>query len=203
MTSTDLAVQATALSRSFGSVAAVAGVDLTVRPGEIVAFLSRGDSMKIQKLVYFAQAWHLAWTGRPIFDEDFEAWPKGPVVRSVVRENRYTSLPAHLELNDDVRATLDSVLDFYGHRGYQELVEFTHVDAPWIDARRGLDAEEPSRRIVKRDTLLDFYSSRAIEGGDGPERRAHVENADTDETGSLARSMIDRWTEGLALLANK
>ncbi|AND17449.1 Panacea domain-containing protein [Rathayibacter tritici] len=167
------------------------------------ANVPRGDSMKIQKLVYFAQAWHLAWTGGPIFDEEFEAWPKGPVVRSVFRENRYASLPARVEVNDDVRATLDSVLDFYGHRGYEELVELTHVDAPWIDARRGLDVDEPSQRIVKRNTMLDFSSSRAIKGGDVPERRAHVENADTDETGSLARSVIDRWKEGLALLANK
>ncbi|WP_181026357.1 Panacea domain-containing protein [Rathayibacter tritici] len=143
------------------------------------------------------------WTGGPIFDEEFEAWPKGPVVRSVFRENRYASLPARVEVNDDVRATLDSVLDFYGHRGYEELVELTHVDAPWIDARRGLDVDEPSQRIVKRNTMLDFSSSRAIKGGDVPERRAHVENADTDETGSLARSVIDRWKEGLALLANK
>lgn len=162
-----------------------------------------GDSMKIQKLVYFAQAWHLAWTGRPLFEDDFEAWPNGPVVRSVFRENRYGSLPADVELTDEVRATLDSVLDFYGRRGYYELVDLTHLDAPWMDARRGLSADEPSQRIIERDTMLDFYSSRAIEGGDVPQRRTHVENASADETSSLARSVIDRWKEGLALLATK
>lgn len=46
MTSTDLALQATALTKSFGSVAAVAGVDLTVRPGEIVAFLGPNGAGK-------------------------------------------------------------------------------------------------------------------------------------------------------------
>lgn len=46
MTSTLLAVQATALTKSFGSVAAVAGVDLAVRPGEIVAFLGPNGAGK-------------------------------------------------------------------------------------------------------------------------------------------------------------
>ncbi|PWJ66811.1 ABC-2 type transport system ATP-binding protein [Rathayibacter iranicus NCPPB 2253 = VKM Ac-1602] len=46
MTSTLLAVQATALTKNFGSVAAVAGVDLTVRPGEIVAFLGPNGAGK-------------------------------------------------------------------------------------------------------------------------------------------------------------
>ncbi|MHC2185903.1 ABC transporter ATP-binding protein [Rathayibacter agropyri] len=46
MTSTLLAVQATALTKSFGSVAAVVGVDLTVRPGEIVAFLGPNGAGK-------------------------------------------------------------------------------------------------------------------------------------------------------------
>ncbi|PPG63522.1 ABC transporter ATP-binding protein [Rathayibacter sp. AY2B7] len=50
MTSTDLAVQATALTKSFGSVAAVAGVDLTVRPGEIVAFLGPNGAGKTTTL---------------------------------------------------------------------------------------------------------------------------------------------------------
>ena len=37
------------------------------------------STWKLQKLCYYSQAWHLAWTGRPIFGEDFEAWANGPV----------------------------------------------------------------------------------------------------------------------------
>lgn len=162
-----------------------------------------GDSVRLQKLVYFAQAWHLAWTGRPIFEEDFEAWPKGPVVRSVYRENRYGSLSARANLTEEIRGTLDSVLEFYGHRGFKELVERTHRDAPWMDARRGLGPDEPSQRVVRRDTMLDFYSCRAIEGGDVPQRRVHLTSADADEASSVARSVIARWKEGLVLLATK
>ncbi|MBQ1164076.1 DUF4065 domain-containing protein, partial [Streptomyces sp. A73] len=35
---------------------------------------------KLQKLCYFAYGYHLAWEGRPLFREPFEAWANGPVV---------------------------------------------------------------------------------------------------------------------------
>ena len=35
--------------------------------------------MKLQKLVYYCQAWSLAWDDVPLFDEDFPAWANGPV----------------------------------------------------------------------------------------------------------------------------
>ena len=37
-------------------------------------------AMKLQKLVYYAEAWNLAWDGEPLFSENFEAWANGPVV---------------------------------------------------------------------------------------------------------------------------
>ena len=36
-------------------------------------------SMKLQKLVYYSQAWSLAWDDLPLFEEDFQAWANGPV----------------------------------------------------------------------------------------------------------------------------
>lgn len=41
------------------------------------------DPMKLQKLVYYAHAWWLAQTGQPLFEEDVEAWPWGPVIRNL------------------------------------------------------------------------------------------------------------------------
>ena len=39
----------------------------------------RLSTWKLQKLCYYAQAWEIAWTETPIFEEDFEAWANGPV----------------------------------------------------------------------------------------------------------------------------
>ena len=46
------------------------------------------DQMKLQKLLFYAHAWHLALNDQPLFDEDFEAWPWGPVVRDVYLQTR-------------------------------------------------------------------------------------------------------------------
>lgn len=39
--------------------------------------------MKLQKLVYFCQGWHLAITDEPLINEQIEAWKYGPVVDSL------------------------------------------------------------------------------------------------------------------------
>ena len=50
------------------------------------------DPLKLQKILYFAQGWHLAIMDRPLFDEQIEAWPYGPVVSSIYhRFKRYGS----------------------------------------------------------------------------------------------------------------
>ncbi|RFZ81516.1 DUF4065 domain-containing protein [Shinella sp. WSJ-2] len=41
------------------------------------------DQMKLQKLVFYAHAWWLAHTGQPLFGDDIEAWPWGPVVGDI------------------------------------------------------------------------------------------------------------------------
>ncbi len=61
-------------------------------------FLSRGwqdpacppiDQMKLQKLVFYAHAWYLAYNdGAPLFAEDIEAWPWGPVIRPLYFQTR-------------------------------------------------------------------------------------------------------------------
>ncbi|MCJ2077875.1 DUF4065 domain-containing protein [Methylobacterium sp. E-016] len=39
--------------------------------------------MKLQKLLFYGHAWHLAVNECPLFSEDFEAWPWGPVQRDI------------------------------------------------------------------------------------------------------------------------
>lgn len=38
------------------------------------------SNLRLQKLVYYAQAWHLANYDTPLFEEDFEAWIHGPAL---------------------------------------------------------------------------------------------------------------------------
>jgi uncharacterized phage-associated protein len=57
------------------------------------AFVKKGidegnfvTQMKLQKLVYFAQGYHLAKFGTPLLKENFEAWTYGPVVPEIYQD---------------------------------------------------------------------------------------------------------------------
>ena len=44
--------------------------------------------MKLQKLVYYAHGWLLANTGKPLINEEIQAWTYGPVVPDIFNEFR-------------------------------------------------------------------------------------------------------------------
>ena len=45
-------------------------------------------AMRLHKLLYYCQGWHLAWYGRPLFADRIEAWKYGPVVPAVYDQPR-------------------------------------------------------------------------------------------------------------------
>lgn len=62
------------------SAAAVANAFLDIQASDASQF-PRIDQMKLQKLVYYAHGWYLAYNnGAPLFEEDVYAWPWGPVI---------------------------------------------------------------------------------------------------------------------------
>lgn len=44
------------------------------------------DQLKLQKLIYFAHGWHLAFRDQPLIPDRIEAWQYGPVVPSLYYE---------------------------------------------------------------------------------------------------------------------
>jgi uncharacterized phage-associated protein len=55
----------------------------------------RGESvnnLKLQKLLYYAQAWHLALHDEPLFPEKFQAWMTGPVIPAMYPSRRIRSV---------------------------------------------------------------------------------------------------------------
>lgn len=111
-------------------------------------------NMQLQKLIYFAQGWALAYRGVTIVDEQAEAWPYGPVFPSVYHEfKRFGSAPILTKAtefdpknwlrevpsvdNPDAKAFLESIWASYGKFSGPQLSQMTHVDdGPWALARR-------------------------------------------------------------------
>nr|VFK38480.1 MAG: Uncharacterized phage-associated protein [Candidatus Kentron sp. TC] len=119
------------------------------------------SNMKLQKMVYYAQACHLAIFGKPFFDEEIEAWMHGPVIPSLYHE--YKEFGAgrikrkRIQKNSKLSKTQMGLLDYikreYGKYSAWQLREMTHNDAPWKEMR------EITGVIEKRRMML-FYRDR-------------------------------------------
>jgi uncharacterized phage-associated protein len=123
------------------------------------------DAMKLQKLLFYSQAWSLVWDRNPLFSAKIEAWANGPVVRSVFKtyQGQYKVSTAiegdKTALSPTERNTVDAVLKFYGDRDGFYLSELTHKEAPWRDARQGLAPGERSDREITKAAMRDYYGS--------------------------------------------
>lgn len=121
-------------------------------------------AMKLQKLVYYSQAWHLVFDGHPLFDSRIEAWANGPVVRELYRAHRgkYALRPEDLQgdpsaLKPSEATTIDAVLDAYNHLDATQLSVLSHSERPWIDARAGLSDGERGEVEITTTSLLEYF----------------------------------------------
>ena len=123
------------------------------------------SAMKLQKLVYYSQAWSLVWDDCPMFREEIEAWSNGPVVpelydrhKGQFRVEEWNSGNPDA-LDKDARETVDAVLDYYGDMNAQQLSDLTHAEEPWRLARRGLAPGDRGNNVITLDSMMEFYSS--------------------------------------------
>jgi uncharacterized phage-associated protein len=122
-------------------------------------------AMKLQKLVYYSQAWSLVWDEAPLFAERIEAWANGPVVRELYDGHRglfkVGAWPeGHAdELTRSQTRTIDRVMRFYGKMSSQELSNLTHKEKPWREARKGLGPDERGRQEITLASMHEYYSS--------------------------------------------
>lgn len=142
----------------------------------------KGDTVshkKLQKLLYYVEAWHLVNFGNPILDEDFEAWVHGPVVPQLYHQlkefgfndlkvvNDENDTPDQLVenivqqngLNEDQMGLIYSVLDRYGSLTAFELELISHSEAPWIEARQNIPPHQPCNNIISKARMHEYYSS--------------------------------------------
>ena len=122
-------------------------------------------AMKLQKLVYYCQAWSLVWDEAPIFDERIEAWANGPVVPSLFAahrgEFRITKEPNGdwEQLSDDEKDTVEAVLESYGNKSSRWLSDLTHREEPWRNARIGLADGQRGNVEIALGAMADYYGN--------------------------------------------
>lgn len=133
-----------------------------------------GDEMthlKLQKICYYAQAWHLAIENQPLFDVEFKAWVHGPVSAELWNEYKHFKWhpipePEDFDenvLSEDDRKFLDEIWELYGKYTAKYLEALTHQELPWKEARRGLSEGEISNIPISNNTMKEYYKQFLID----------------------------------------
>ncbi|WP_414608918.1 Panacea domain-containing protein [Stenotrophomonas pavanii] len=126
------------------------------------------SAMKLQKLAYYCQAWHMVWDDQELFAEDFQAWANGPVAPSLYEIHRgmfqvnpelFKKSGKVSNLSKDAKNSIDKVLSFYGTKSAFWLSNLTHQEDPWKNARDGLPAGASSTAIIPKSSMAEYYGS--------------------------------------------
>lgn len=132
----------------------------------ILSRCSAMSAMKLQKLVYYSQAWSLVWDDEALFPEEIEAWANGPVVRVLYERHKGVFKVDQSMIGGDPslltpsqRETVDAVCDAYCTSTAQMLSDMTHAEAPWRNARRGLSDGERGNSVISLADMAEYYGS--------------------------------------------
>ncbi|MFZ4098711.1 MAG: Panacea domain-containing protein [Chlamydiia bacterium] len=128
-------------------------------------------AMKLQKLVYYSQAWSLVWDETPLFSERIFAWANGPVVPALYEKHRGEF---HLtcisggnseRLSTNQQDTVDQVLETYGDRTAQWLSDLSHLELPWKQARGNLSDGERGEQEISLASMEEYYAGLMPDDG--------------------------------------
>lgn len=124
------------------------------------------SAMKLQKLAYYSQAWQLVWEDEPLFPERIEAWANGPVSPALYEQHRgmFTVTSNDIDgdstkLSDQQIESINKVIEFYGDKSAQWLSELTHIERPWLDARKGVAVGVRSNQEISLASMAEYYGS--------------------------------------------
>lgn len=135
---------------------------------DVAAFIQQNlgwlSVYKLQKLVYYAQAWSLAWDRRPLFPQVIKAWSNGPVSPELWHENKRGLCGNAAALQPDEVATITAVVDFYGQLSPHDLIELSHREAPWRAARVGIAKGNKGTQPISHESMRHYYESMATAG---------------------------------------
>ena len=118
--------------------------------------MPEADRELVHKLLYFVQGTHLQWERRPAFEEDFEAWPQGPVVASLWRAEADGGAPRYWEpLPESVHNVVTNVLAHERHSGCTEFFDDIPEPDPWHQATDG--GRNVANQLIPKQFLSDYF----------------------------------------------
>lgn len=141
--------------------------------------------MKLQKLVYFADAWNLAFHNDPLIKDEIQAWQYGPVIEDVYHEfkdfgnSRITRMATDIDFSagkfissePEVPSTdhethnlLKEIWRVYGKFSPIQLSNLTHASGtPWSMVANAYGSQLP-RGVTIPNELIKQHFKAILEG---------------------------------------
>ena len=125
---------------------------------------------KLQKLMYYAQAWYLGVYGKPLFDADFQAWIHGPVIPDLLDKYQcqfscepITEKIEQPKLPPKIGEFIEEVAEAYFEYDDETLERMICSEMPWLEARGDLPRDASCHAIISQEWMKKYYSGRVKE----------------------------------------
>ncbi len=148
-------------------------IDSIVLSNYILKHYGSMSHLKLQKLLFYCDAYCLAYFGDELITDKFEAWVHGPVSRNVYNSLRDKSIlysdVAYSDIGIDVDAEfgqltseqqeiLTNVLEELSKWSGTELENATHHETPWIVARGSCGEADICHNTISKLLTKEFYA---------------------------------------------
>lgn len=127
--------------------------------------------LKLQKLLYYVQAWSYGIKGKPLFKGEFQAWIHGPVNKEMYdrlspTKNIYSEITLKDRKKDDVVLNptdsefVDFILENYLKYSGSELEKLSHSESPWITTRGDISPYARCSNVISPESMTVYYGER-------------------------------------------
>ncbi len=128
--------------------------------------------LKLQKLLFYCDAYHLAYFDEELVTDKFQAWVHGPVSRKVFDSfkdksilyadlsfdgNKENVLKLFLELISEQQELINDILSVLSQWTSMQLETSTHNETPWVEARKGAAKGDICCNEISKETTKLFY----------------------------------------------
>lgn len=139
----------------------------------IVEFcLEHGDlisNLKLQKLLYYSQAWYLAINIKPLFKDKIQAWVNGPVQPDVLaryspcKHGPIAEAKETWIVSKKIHDHIADVMIAYGKLSAYDLERLSCEETPWLNARKLNNLSGHLGPEISQKSMREFYKARLNE----------------------------------------
>ena len=154
-------------------------MDSVVLSNYILKHYGPMSHLKLQKLLFYCDAYHLAYFNQELVEDKFEAWVHGPVSRKVYDQLKgqavlytdvaYSGMPGvdvdgeYDKLMSTQKELITNILDQLSQWSGLELEMATHKEMPWQFARQGYSEAEKCHVEIDKELTAKYYRKDIVD----------------------------------------